>query len=230
MSAHEIRFPGETAAYREARDKLLDAEMELRRATEQVAAQRRRLPLGGALPEEYKFDEIVGEYGKSRKRRVGMPDLFAEGKDTLILYSFMYGPKMKRPCPMCTSIIDSIDGAARHVTQRVNLAVVAKSPIERIREFRKERGWRHVRLLSSSDSTYNRDYRGEDENGDQMPAMNVFVRRDGKVFHFWNSELMFAPPEPGQDFRHVDSIWPLWNLFDITPDGRGEKWSPKLSY
>jgi len=230
MSAHQIRFPGETTVYRAARDKLLEAEIELRRATENVAAQRRDLPLGGEVPEDYVFYEIVGDYGKSTKRRVRMSEMFDSGKDTVILYNFMYGPDMKRPCPMCTSIIDSMDGAARHVTQRVNLAVVAKSPIERIREFAKERGWRDVRLLSSEKSTYNRDYRGEDENGEQMPAMNVFVRRDGKIFHSWNTELMFAPPEAGQDFRHVDSIWPLWNLLDVTPAGRGKTWTPKLSY
>ena len=229
MSEHELRFPGETAAYREARDKLLEAENELRRATESVAAQRRALPLGGEVPDDYSFQEIVGDYGKSTKRQVRMSELF-ENKDTLILYNFMYGPKMKRPCPMCTSIIDSMDGAARHVTQRVNLAVVAKSPIERIREFAKERGWRHVRLLSSGSSTYNQDYGGEDESGEQMPAMNVFVRRDGKIFHSWNTELMFVPREAGQDFRHVDTIWPLWNLLDVTPEGRGETWTPKLSY
>ena len=230
MSAHQIRFPGESQKYREARDKLLDAEIELRRSIENVSAQRRTLPLGGVVPEDYFFDEIVGQYGKSSKREVQMSELFGKGKDTLILYSFMYGPQMKRPCPSCTSIIDSLDGTARHVTQRVNLAVVAKSPIDRIREFAKERGWRHVRLLSSERSTYNHDYQGENAKGEQMPAMNVFVRKDGEIFHSWNTELMFAPSEPGQDMRHVDMIWPVWNLFDATPDGRGTGWSPKLSY
>lgn len=230
MSTHKIRFPGETSTYRAARDKLLDAEIELRRATENVAAQRRTLPLGGEVPQDYAFEEVVGDYGKGKKREVRMSELFARGKDTLILYNFMYGPDMKRPCPLCTSIIDSLDGAAHHIAQRTNMAVVAKSPIERIREFAKERGWRNVRLLSSKGSTYNRDYQGENADGEQMPALNVFVRRNGKIFHSWNSELMFAPPEPGQDFRHVDTIWPLWNLLDMTPDGRGEAWRPKLSY
>ena len=230
MSAHKIRFPGETDTYRAARDKLLDAEIELRRATEKVAAQRRELPLGGEVPQDYVFEEITGEYGKGAKRQVRLSQLFEKDKTTLILYNFMYGPKMKRPCPMCTSIIDSLDGAAPHVAQRVNIAVVAKSPIERIREFAKERGWRRARLLSSNASSYNRDYGGETDAGDQMPALNVFVRQDGRTFHSWNTELMFAPSEPGQDFRHVDTIWPLWNLFDFTPDGRPEGWTPKLSY
>lgn len=229
-SRHQVRFPGESRSYREARDRLLDAEIELRRATEAVATQRRALPLGGELPEDYVFDEIIGDYGKSTKRKVRMSELFGDGKDTLIVYNFMYGPNDKRPCPSCTSILDGIDGEAVHVSQRVNLAVVAKSPIERIREFAKERGWRCMRLLSSAGSTYNHDYRGETETGEQMPAMNVFVKRDGKIHHSWNTELMFAPADPGQDWRHVDAIWPLWSLFDLTPEGRGEKWGPKLSY
>jgi len=63
-----------------------------------------------------------------------------------------------------------------------------------------------------------------------LPPLNVFVRRDGKIYHFYNTELLFAPKEPGQDARHVDSIWPLWSLFDFTPDGRGTNWYPKLTY
>ena len=229
-SRHDVRFPGESPSYRAARNALLDAEIDLRRATEAVAAQRRSLPLGGEIPEDYVFDEIVGEYGKSNKRKIRMYELFAPDKTSLILYNFMYGPDMKRPCPSCTSIIDGLDGEAPHVTQRVNFAIVAKSPIERIREFAKERGWHRLRILSSEGSTYNHDYQGENAKGEQMPALNVFVRRNGSIYHSWNSELMFAPSDPGQDMRHVDMIWPLWNLFDVTPDGRGEKWSPKLAY
>jgi len=227
---HKVRFPGESPAYRAARDKLLDAEIELRRATEAVAMQRRKLPLGGELPQDYVFEEIVGDSGKATKKKVRMSELFAPGKDSLILYNFMYGPDVKRPCPSCTSIIDGLDGEAQHVGQRVNLAIVAKSPIERIREFAKERGWRHLRILSSANSTYNHDYQGENAKGEQMPAMNVFVKRNGKMYHSWNTELMFAPSDPGQDMRHVDMIWPLWSLLDVTRDGRGEKWNPKLAY
>jgi predicted dithiol-disulfide oxidoreductase (DUF899 family) len=225
-SKHEVRFPGESDFYRAARDKLLDAEIELRRAIESVAAQRRTLPLGGEVPQDYAFEEAVN----GRKRTVRMSELFAEGKDSLILYSFMYGPEMDRPCPSCTSILDGLDGEAPHVAQRTSLAIVAKSPIERILEFAKERGWRNLRFLSSAGSTYNHDYQGENAKGDQMPALNVFARRNGKIAHFYNTELMFAPQAPGQDFRHVDMIWPLWNLFDVTPEGRGDKWNPKLAY
>lgn len=93
-----------------------------------------------------------------------------------------------------------------------------------------ERGWRNLRFLSSAGSTYNHDYQGENAKGEQMPALNVFVRKNGRISHFYNTELMFAPSDPGQDMRRVDMIWPLWNLFDVIPEGRGEKWGPKLSY
>ena len=116
------------------------------------------------------------------------------------------------------------------MNQRVNFFVVAKSPIQRIRNVARERGWKHLRLLSSEGNTYNHDYHGEDEKGDQTPALNVFTRRDGKIYHFYNTELMFAPPDPPHDPRHVDLIWPLWNLLDFTPEGRGTNWRPKLSY
>ena len=225
-SKHSVRFPGENETYRAARGELLDAEIQLRRNVEAVARKRRDLPLGGKLAEDYVFDEA----GESSARKVRLSELFADNKDTLIIYSYMYGPQMAQPCVMCTSIIDGLNGQAPHVTQRVDLAVVAKSPIARIMEFANGRGWRNLRLLSSADNTYNQDYHAESAEGDQLPALNVFVRRDGAIHHFYNTELLYAPCEPGQDGRHVDLIWPLWNLFDFTPEGRGEKWYPRLSY
>jgi len=217
------RFPGESPAYRRARNKLLDAEIELRKKVEQVAALRRKLPPGGEIPQDYEFDGEGGE-------KVRMSQLFERGKSSLILYSFMYGPDMKHACPMCTSFLDSLDGAAPHVMQRANLAVVARSPIERIREFARSRGWRNLRLLSSFRNTYNRDYHGESADGAQMPSLNVFVRRDGRIHHFFHAELMFASAEKGQNQRHLDMAWPLWNLLDFTPEGRGTEWYPKLEY
>jgi predicted dithiol-disulfide oxidoreductase (DUF899 family) len=225
-SKHSVRFPGESESYRAARNELLDAEIQLRSNIEAVAKKRRDLPLGGKLAEDYVFDEARG----GAERKVRFSELFAEGKDTLIVYSFMYGPQMPEPCFACTSILDGLDGEAPHVIQRVNLAVVAKSPISRIMQFAKPRGWRNLRLLSSADCTYNRDYHAESPEGNQLPALNVFVRRAGAIHHFYNTELLYVPSEPGQDGRHVDLIWPLWNLFDYTPDGRGEKWYPRLSY
>ena len=228
---HAQRFPGEGKAYRSARDKLLRAEMELRSHIEQVAAMRRKLPLGGAVPQDYEFEEAAADPADTRTvRRVKLSELFRPGKGSLVVYSFMYGPDMAKACTMCTCMLDSLDGTAPHAGQRINLVVVAKSPIARILEFGRERGWRNLRLLSSAGNSYNRDYRGETADGAQLPSLNVFVKRGGKIHHVYNSELLFAPQVKGQSPRHVDAIWPLWNLFDLAPEGRGADWHPKLEY
>lgn len=225
-----IRFPNEGAAYRRARDKLLAAEHALRRQVEAVAALRRRLPPGGAVPEDYVFEEIARDLGAHATEEVRLSELFALPQASLVLYSFMYGPEMTAPCPMCTSILDALDGEAPHIAQRINLAIVAKSPIERICELAQERGWRNLRLLSSAGNSYNRDYHGETASGAQMPCLNVFERRGGRVHHFTASELLYAKPDRNMGHRHVDMVWPLWNVFDVTREGRGASWYPKLSY
>jgi predicted dithiol-disulfide oxidoreductase (DUF899 family) len=230
-SIHGKRFPGESAEYRAARDRLLREEVELRRSIEAVAGLRRRLPPGGPVPQDYLFEEGSADLAENQTvRQVRMSELFRSGWTSLVVYSFMYGPRMEVPCPMCTSILDGLNGSAPHVAQRANLAVVAKSPIHRIRAFARGRGWRNLRLLSSADNSYNRDFHGEDEKGAQWPMLNVFVKRDGVIRHFWASELLFAPSDPGQNPRHVDLIWPLWNVLDVIPEGRGKDWQPKLSY
>ena len=230
-SLETAAFPGETREYRNAREELLRAEIALRRQVEAVAALRRKLPLGGLIREDYEFDEgapSLEEAGMARKVRLSQ--LFAPGKDSLIIYSFMYGPNAAKPCPMCTSILDSLDGAAPHVAQRANLAVVARSPLARIREFARSRGWRNLRLLSAAGNDYQKDYHAETPDGAQWPALNVFVRRPDGVHHFYAAELLFSPADPGQNERHADLIWPLWNLLDLTPEGRGTDWFPRLNY
>jgi predicted dithiol-disulfide oxidoreductase (DUF899 family) len=224
----EIRFPGESEQYRAARDELLRAEIELRRHTEEVAEQRRALPVGGPVPTDYVFDE--GSTGDAQVRRVRLSELFENGTDTVLLYSFMYGPQAEAACPLCTSFIDAIDGELEHVAQRVGFAVVARSPIERLREHARARGWRRARLLSSSANTFNADYHAESADGEQFPLAHVFVRRDGAIRHAYTPEMLFAPTEAGQSPRHIDSMWPLWNVLDLTPQGRGEDWWPQLQY
>jgi predicted dithiol-disulfide oxidoreductase (DUF899 family) len=215
-----MHFPNETKDYRSARDKLLEAELKLRKDVEEVAALRRKLPPGGEVPEDYAFETQRGP--------VRLSQLFENG-NTLVAYSFMYGPKMEQPCPMCTSIIDGLNGNAQHIAQRTNLVVIAKSPIARILEHARSRGWSNLKLLSSDKNNYNRDYHGEAADGSQMPILNVF-RKNKTVRHFYATEVLHAKSAPGQDPRHVDMIWPLWNLLDFTPEGRGKDWYPKLSY
>jgi predicted dithiol-disulfide oxidoreductase (DUF899 family) len=240
-----LGFPGESAEYRAARDRLLEQEIELRRAMEAVAVARRRLPPGGVVPEDYVFR---GRGPDGDPTDVRLSELFAPGKDSLMIYSMMFprdsgderpGPRSghtallplaEGPCPSCTALLDQLDGAAEHVSQRVNLVAVGKAPLSHILTFAEERGWRRLRLLSSAGTTYNRDYRGQTAEGQQRPMLNVFHRDGETIRHFWGSELLYAPTEPGQDPRHVGTIEPLWNLYDLTPAGRGTDWDEQLSY
>jgi predicted dithiol-disulfide oxidoreductase (DUF899 family) len=240
-----IAFPGESAEYRAARNRLLEQEIELRRAMEAVAAARRRLPPGGVVPQDYVFQAQGPDGGPAAVR---LSELFAPGRDSLVIYSMMFPrdprddrpgpasgqtallPLAQGPCPSCTAFLDQLDGAAEHASQHINLAVAGKAPIERILTFGAERGWRRLRLLSSAGTTYNRDYLAETPDGEQQPMLNVFHRDGDTIRHFWGSELFFAPTEPGQETRHVGTLEPVWNLFDLTPEGRGADWDEQLSY
>lgn len=240
-----VSFPGESEEYRAARHRLLEQEIELRRATEAVAAARRRLPPGGVVPQDYVFR---GRGADGAVTDVRLSDLFAPGRDSLVIYNFMFprdpgdkrpGPATGRlavvplehgPCPSCVGLLDQLDGAAEHVSQRLNLAIVAKAPIERLLGFAEERGWRRLRLVSSAGNSYNRDYLGETAQGEQRPMLNVFHRDGDRIRHFWGSELLYASTDPGQDPRHMGAFEPLWNLFDHTREGRPADWHEQLSY
>jgi predicted dithiol-disulfide oxidoreductase (DUF899 family) len=240
-----ITFPAESAEYREARDRLLEQEIQLRRATEAVAAAIRELPPGGVVPEDYVFQ---GPGADGAPSDVRLSELFEPGKDSLVIYNFMFprdpgddrpGPRSGQtarlplregPCPSCVALLDQLDGAAEHAAQHINLAVVAKSPLPRILAFSRERGWRRLRLLSSGANSYNRDYHGETAEGSQRPMLNVFHRDGETIRHSWGSELLYAPADPGQDARHVGTLEPLWNLLDLTREGRPSDWEEQLGY
>jgi predicted dithiol-disulfide oxidoreductase (DUF899 family) len=240
-----ITFPGESTEYRAARDRLLEREIELRRAIESVAAARRELPPGGIVPEDYLFQ---GQGANGSPTDVRLSELFAPGTSSLVIYSFMFPrdagderpgppsgetallPLAEGPCPSCVTLLDQFDGAVEHASQHINLAVVAKAPLSRVLTFAKERGWRRLRLLSSADNAYNRDYHGETAEGAQRPMLNVFERDGETIRHFWGSELFYAPTDPGQDPRHVGTLEPVWNLFDLTREGRPLDWDEQLSY
>jgi predicted dithiol-disulfide oxidoreductase (DUF899 family) len=229
-------FPGETADYRAARDDLLRQEIELRRQTEAVAAARRALPPGGVVPEDYEFDELADD---GKVRTVRLSELFRPGTDALAVYNFMFprhvhddrpGPRdgataelalAEGPCPSCSAFIDELDGAARHVDAHTNVVVAAKAPIERVMTFARERGWRHVRLVSSGRNSFAHDYGGEID-GQQMPILNVFQRDGDTIRHFWASEMLYAPTDEGEDPRHVGTLEVAWNLYDLLPRGRAD--------
>jgi predicted dithiol-disulfide oxidoreductase (DUF899 family) len=153
--------------------------------------------------------------------------MFAD-KQTLVIYSYMYGPKRERPCPMCTSLLSAWDGEVRDIEQRVALAAVARSPIDRLIEFKKERGWRHLKVFSDASGDFTRDYVSREDA--DIPALNVFTRRDGTIRHFWSAEMGFETADPGQDPRGAPDLMPLWIILDNTPEGRDEDWYPRLDY
>lgn len=213
------QFPNESAEYRAARNALLAEEIELRRHIERVAEQRRRLPAGGKLPKDYRF---VGEQGP-----VTLSALFGD-KDTLVVYSYMFGPQRKRPCPMCTSLMASWEGKVPDIEQRVALAMVARSPIERLIEAKEACGWRQLKVYSDGDGDFTRAYVSAEDA--DMPGYTVFTRRDGTIRHFWSGEIGGGMADPGQDPRGAPDPDPLWTLLDTTPEGRGTNWYPKLGY
>jgi predicted dithiol-disulfide oxidoreductase (DUF899 family) len=208
------RFPNESQAYRDARAALLKDEQALVAKTKAVAEKRRKLPLGGMLKEDYVFrrasDGKVGE-------PVKFSELFGE-HDTLLLYSFMFGPSWDKPCPSCTSLVDGFDRSAYQVTRDAAFVAIAKAPAERIAAWAKERGWSQIELVSGFESPFQADYRCQGENDDmQWPVMHVFTKRDGEIFHFWATET---------NSNHVDTVWPYWNLMDFTPGGRPDRDTP----
>ena len=216
-----LRFPNESAEYRAARTALLAEEIELRRHIERVAAMRRALPPGGEITGDYRF---VGEDGP-----VDLAGLFGD-KQTLAIYSYMFGPKVEQACPMCTNVIGPWDANALDLDQRLSFVVVARSPIERLLEWKRWRGWRNIRLYSDANDNYSRDYFGVSPDGDDIPALNVFSRRDGVIRHFWSGEMTQPTADPGQDPRGAPDAGPMWAILDSTPEGRDPHWYPSLTY
>ncbi len=199
---------------------MLAEEIELRRHIERVAEQRRALPPGGEV-NTYNF---IGEAGPA-----DFAGLFGD-KQTLVVYTYMYGPQRNRPCPMCTSLLSAWDGEAQDIMQRVSLAVIARSPIERLVAIKKERGWRHLRLYSDPSGDFSRDYHAVAANGGDDAGLHVFHRDGGVIRHFWSGEMDSSTADPGQDPRGAPDLMPLWTVLDCTPEGRDTDWYPKLSY
>lgn len=225
-------------------DALLQKEIELRRQLEAVAAQRRALPPGGRLKEDYVFD-IMSD-GKPGK--IKLSELFRPGTKSLITYNFMFPrfsgdereaprhgetAKLKKedtPCPPCTALIDSLDGAAQHIEAAgYNFVIVANTAINRLRGFARDRGWKHARLISSAGNTFKLDYHSQ-KSGGQEPITTVFHRYSDGIRHFWTSEMAHVKPEPGQDHRANGTIDEIWNMMDLTPEGRATNFKIQLQY
>jgi predicted dithiol-disulfide oxidoreductase (DUF899 family) len=216
---NRARFPNESGEYRRARNALLIEELELRRHIERVAEQRRQLPPGGEVRTDYQF---VGERGP-----VSLSGLFG-GKETLVVYNYMFGSQRMNPCPMCTSLMSSWDHKVPDIEQRIALAMVARSPIDRLISAKQARGWAKLKVYADTDGDFTRDYVSAEDA--DMPGYTVFTRGDGKIRHFWSGEIGGEMADPGQDPRGAPDLDPLWTLLDTTPEGRGGTWYPKLEY
>lgn len=215
-------FPGESDAYRVARRALLAEEIEFRRHLTRVAAQRRALPPGPVIEKDYRFHDANGA-------DVGLIDLFG-GKDTLVTYFWMYGPQRERPCPMCTNWLGAVNGNATDIAQRVSLKILGRSTVERQMVFGQERGWQHLDFVQTTGDTYANDLGLLNADGTENPALVVYRREGATVRLFWSSGMKRAMADPGQDPREVPDIATLWNILDLTPEGRGTDWYPKLAY
>lgn len=218
-ATNKAHFPNESGEYRAARNALLAEEIELRRLLERVAEQRRALPAGGAIPKDFEF---IGSNGP-----LHLSDLFGD-KDTLLIYSMMFGLQRAAACPSCTSFLTSWNGAAVNLRERVAMAVTARSPIERLLEFQQQRGLPNLRFLSDTSGDYTRTYVNPDDA--DMPGFSVFTRREGVIRHFYSPEMSFDMSDPGQDPRGAPDMDLLWQMLDYTPEGRGTDWYPKLDY
>ena len=219
VAKNEAHVPGESPAYRAARNALMIQEIELRRHLERVAAQRRALPPGGTVPHDYSFNAATGP--------IRLSQLFGD-HDTLMVYSMMYGPQRAAPCPSCTSCLSAWNGVAVNLRQRVALAVTARSPIERLMEYRAQRGYGHLTFYADTSGDYTRAYVSPTDA--DIPGFSVFVRRDGVLRHFYSGEMSGKMSDPGQDPRGAPDLDPLWTMLDWTPEGRGIDWYPKLEY
>jgi predicted dithiol-disulfide oxidoreductase (DUF899 family) len=234
-----VHFPAESNEYRRARNELLEAEAEIRRLNEQVAAKRRALPAGGLIKEDYVFESAADG------SKVRLSELFAPGKNSLVIYNMMFPrwsedpragapggktaqlPLVEQPCPSCTSVVDGLEGAAFHLAERTNLVVIAKTSPDRLGTYAQERGWRNLRLLSSRTNTFNRDYHAEAPDGGQLPVLNVFSRNEDGIHHHWASEMTFKRG----DTSSLDPVWAIYGVLDLTREGRGDSAAyPNLQY
>lgn len=219
---HNQTFPNENSDYRAARDALLTEELELRRQAEKVSALRRALPLGGALKEDYVFQSLLGEETK-------LSELFTNENTDVLIYSFMY-KSGDDACPVCTSLLDGLNGSGPHIKQNLNFAVIAKASVEELKAWANSRNWSNLTLLSSGQTTYNRDYNAEDGEERQLMMMNAFRKSDDGIFHTWAYEILSAPRGEEPNSRQRDQIWPLWSIFDLTLDARPSDWRPAYNY
>jgi predicted dithiol-disulfide oxidoreductase (DUF899 family) len=224
----QTNLQNESADYLAKREELRLAEIELRNQRERVAALRRELPQG-AVVQDYEFIEGPAslDEGDAPANKVRLSELFTAPDRSLVIYHLMFGKQQSVPCPMCTAWIDGFNGVAHHLAQNVDFAVVAAADPAALRTHARNRGWNKLRLLSAGDNTFKYDLGSEDAEGHQDSTISVFARdSDGTLRHFYSGHPWLA-----EDIkeRGIDELIPVWNVLDLTPQGRGT-WYASLDY
>jgi predicted dithiol-disulfide oxidoreductase (DUF899 family) len=224
----QTNLPNESEEYLGKRDELRRAEIELMNERERVAELRRRLPTGPVV-QDYVFEEGPQglDGGDAPIRQVRLSQLFTGPNRSLVVYHFMYGKRQAKPCPMCTSLIDCLNGIAHHLAPNLDLAIVAAAEVAALRGHARARGWNRFRLLCAASNTFKYDFGSEDEEGNQDSAISVFTRdRDGTLRHFYTGHPWLSHDVKE---RGLDELNPIWNFMDLTPQGRGDFYA-KLEY
>jgi predicted dithiol-disulfide oxidoreductase (DUF899 family) len=223
----QTNLPNESPDYLARREELRQAEIELMRQRERVAELRRALPKGATV-EDYEFLEgPVSLDGDEPVRKTRLSELFTGPDRSLVIYHFMFGKKQTTACPMCTAWIDAFNGVAHHLAQNVDLAIVAAADPATLRGHARNRGWDKLRLLSAGESSFKYDLGSEDREGHQDSTISVFTRdSDGTLRHFYSGHPWLA--EEIKE-RGIDELNPVWNVLDLTPQGRG-KFYASLDY
>src|SRR5262249_29711600 len=150
---------------------------------------------------------------------VRLSQLFRAPERTLIMYQMMYGKKQTKPCPMCTSWVDCFNGIVKHVEQRADCVVLMAADVPTIRAYARRRGWGNVRFVSAGASTFKFDLGSESADGGQDSTISVFTLKGGKPRLFYNGHPRLSEE---QKERGIDLLNPIWNFFDMTPEGRGD--------
>lgn len=218
----KLPFPGASNEYKKARQALLVEEIEFRRHATRLVEQRRALPPGPVIEKNYRFKDANGA-------EVGLLDMFGE-HNTLVAYFWMFGPQRERPCPMCTNWLGSVNGNAADIKQRVALKILGRSPVARQIAFAVERGWEDLDFVQTAGDDFAKDAGLLQPDGSEWAGYYVFKRDGDKVRLFWSSGMGMDMADPGQDPRDYPDIGALWSILDLTPEGRGTDWYPKLSY
>jgi predicted dithiol-disulfide oxidoreductase (DUF899 family) len=224
----QTNLAGESKEYLAKREELRRVEIELRDVREKAAELRRQLP-PGPIVRDYELVEGPAslDEGDTPSTRVRLSQLFSAPDRPLVIYQMMFGKKQTRPCPMCTAWLDAWNGVAHHLVQNVDLAVVAAADLPALRAHARKRGWNRLRLLSAGDSTFKLDLGSEDAEGRQDSTISVFTRdADGKVRHFYSVHPQL---DADVDVRGIDEYNPIWNILDLTPQGR-KSWDASLDY